>query len=102
MTKQELVNMYYKLDRDKFKLMEKGVAFNLVITENGGFLHTGIGTGEDMSMINLYSLLSLYVSACKEGATIEGYAESVKQGIIKAYYDNMFDIEGNDEHKTED
>lgn len=89
MTKQEIVTMYYKLDRGKFDLLAKGVAFDFVIRENGAFLHTGIGTGGDMSIMALYSILDLYTHGA-QGVTIEDFAESVKRGIIDAYKSGAF------------
>lgn len=102
MSKQEIVGIYDKLDRNKYKLLEKGIAFELIITETGqnkGYLHTGIGTGSDMSMMALYSLLSIYKSACK--SDIYSYAESVKDLLIKAYEDDIFHIEQNDKGEQE-
>jgi hypothetical protein len=93
MTKQELVGIYVKLDKAKFKLLEKGVAFDFVIQENGGFLHTGIGTGADMSMMALYSLVDLFKHS--NSKSIEKFADSVKEGLIKAYKDGVFDIQEN-------
>lgn len=95
MTKQELVGIYAKLDKGKFKLLEKGVSFQLIIHDKGDFLNTGIGTGESMSIMNLYNLVSLYAFGAKEDATIEEYAESIKQSIIKAYTEDAFHMKEN-------
>lgn len=92
MSKNELVSMYYKIDKNKYKLMEKGIAFQFTINDGTGFLNTGIGTGIQMSTINLFTLLSLFQISAKEGTTIEDFAESVKQGLIEAWENNAFDI----------
>lgn len=94
MSKQELVGMYYKLDKNKFKLLEKGISFQLIIKDNGGYLNTGIGTGGDMTILNLYNLLCLFYSAGNTG-DIEGYADSVKEGIIRAHNEGWFTIQDN-------
>lgn len=99
MTKQELVNTFYKLDKGKFKLFEKGVAFELVIRENGGFLHTGIGTGNDMTMMVIYSLLGLY-SNRTEDISIEQFADSVRDTLVRVFQDNVFDIENIDRNES--
>lgn len=91
MTKTELVNTFYRLDKEKFKLLQKGVSFELIIHENGGYLHTGIGTGEDMSMMVLYSLLSLFQTGKSD--SIEAFADSVRDGIIEAYTKDVFKIQ---------
>ena len=95
MSKQELVKIYHKLDQEKFKLLEKGVAFNFIIRDKDGYLNTGIGTGADMSMMNIYNLITLYMAGAQEGTTIDQFAESVKETLIKAYNDNIFDIKEN-------
>lgn len=93
MSKQELVGMYYKLDKAKFKLLDKGIAFHFIIKDKDGYLNTGIGTGGDMSVMSLYNLLTLFYSA---GASdIETYAESVKEGIIRAHNEGWFTIQDN-------
>ena len=93
MSKQELVGIYYKLDKEKFKLMEKGIAFQFIIHDNGGYLNTGIGTGEEMSVLNLYNLLTMYYAAAT--CDIETFAESVKDGLIKAHNEGWFTIREN-------
>lgn len=89
MTKQEIVSMYYKLDRGKFDLLAKGVSFDFIMHENGAFLHTGVGTGADMSIMLLYSILDLYKHGA-QGVTIEQFADSVRDNIVKAYHDGAF------------
>ena len=91
MSKNELVQMFYKLDKGKYKLLQKGVSFQLTIEEDGKFLQTGIGTGLTMSVLNLYGIVALYKSSAK-GVTIEEFAESVKQGVISAYNENAFEM----------
>lgn len=93
MSKQELVGMYYKLDKEKFKLLDKGIAFQLIIKDKDGYLNTGIGTGGDMTIINLYNLLALFYSS--ESNDIERFAESVKEGIVRAHNEGWFEIKDN-------
>lgn len=95
MTKSELVKMYYKLDQEKFKLLEKGVSFQLIIEEDGNFLQTGIGTGATMSLINVYGIISLYKTATN-GVTIEEFAESVKDATIQLNNQGWPSIEKNE------
>lgn len=93
MSKQELVGMYYKLDKEKFKLLEKGITFQLLIKDNDGYLNTGIGTGGDMTMMHLYNLLTLFYSS--NSTDIEKFAESVKEGLIRAHNEGWFTIQAN-------
>ena len=93
MSRQELVEIYYKLDKAKFKLQDKGIAFQFIIHDNGGYLNTGIGTGGEMSILNIYNLLTMYYAGCS--CSIEEYAESVKDGLIKAHKNGWFHIQDN-------
>ena len=93
MSKQELVGIYYKLDKNKFKLLDNGISFQLIIRDGGAYLNTGIGTGGDMTMMNLYNLLTMYYSAAS--CDIETFADSVKEGIIKAHEEGWFTIQDN-------
>ena len=91
MTKNEIVNYFDKMDRGKFKTFQNGVAFDLVIRDlkTGDFLHTGIGSGLDMTLLSLYSLADLYKN-CEPGTTVEAFAESIKNGIIESVKNNLF------------
>ena len=92
MSKNELVRIFNNLDTDKFDLLEKGIAFELIIKDksNSSYLHTGIGLGDDMSELCLYSLLGIYRSACT--VSIEDYAESVKEALIEAEKVDLFNM----------
>lgn len=94
MTKQEIVGIYDKLDRGKFSALDHGVTFQFILRDRqtGSFLHTGIGTGEDMSMLLIFEALNLYRSAAQKNVSIEEFAESVKQSMIRAYDDKAFEV----------
>ena len=100
MTKSKIVEIFKRLDDEKFSLLPRGVAFELVIRDKaaGQYMHTGIGDGLDMSLMSLYSLVSLYTALEKTGQlkdniSIEQFAESIKDQVIKAYHDNLFSME---------
>ena len=100
MTKSKIVEIFKRLDDEKFTLLPRGVAFELVIRDKaaGQYMHTGIGDGLDMSLMSLYSLVSLYTTLertgqLKDNISIEQFAESVKDQVIKAYHDNFFSME---------
>lgn len=91
MSKEQLVRMFYELDRDNEQIHRFGCAFQFIIKEKDSFLCTGIGSGQDMSEMCLYQLLGLFKSS---GApSIEKYAESVKNLLIKAYNEKIYDME---------
>jgi len=94
MTKQEIVGYYDKLDRGKYSALDHGVTFQFVLRDrqSGNFLHTGIGTGEDMSALLIFELLNLYRTAAQKNVTIVEYAESIKETIIKASEDKTFEM----------
>lgn len=107
MTKSKIVEIFKRLDDEKFTLLPRGVAFELIIRDkdNGQYLHTGIGTGEDMSLLLFYSANSLY-KTLKEGGgftrpiTIEEFAEDIKEKIIRSYNEDLFNtqlIDGGEE-----
>ena len=100
MTKSKIVEIFKRLNDEKFTLLPRGVAFELVIRDKaaGQYMHTGIGDGLDMSLMSLYSLVSLYTALEKTGQlkdniSIEQFAESIKDQVIKAYHDNLFSME---------
>lgn len=100
MTKSKIVEIFKRLDDEKFTLLPRGVAFELVIRDKaaGQYMHTGIGDGLDMSLMSIYSIVSLYTTVKNSGqlkgdVSIEAFAESVKQQVIKAYNDNLFSME---------
>lgn len=92
MTKSELTKIYNRLDKAKFELLDKGYAFDFMLVEKAtnDFMHTGIGTGVDMTKLSLINLLNLY-QARQENVDIEQFAESVKQGIILYAKENNID-----------
>jgi len=92
MTKSELTKIYNRLDKAKFELLDKGYAFDFMLVEKAtnDFMHTGIGTGVDMTKLSLINLLNLY-QARQENVDIEQFAESVKQGIILFAKENNID-----------
>ena len=100
MTKSKIVEIFKRLDDEKMSLLSRGIAFELVIRDKaaGQYMHTGIGDGLDMSLMCTYSLVSLYKSLentgqLKAGATIEAFAESVKEQVINAYKKDLFNME---------
>lgn len=99
MTKSKMVEFFKRFDDEKFHTYEHGTDFVFVIhdQEHNQFIHTGIGTGDSTSMMLLYSAISLYRAGQQDPkakrVSIEDYAESVKQGIIKAWTENVFDLE---------
>lgn len=100
MTKSKIVEIFKRLDDEKFTLLPRGIAFELVIRDKAAdqYMHTGIGDGLDMSLMSIYSLVSLYTTVkdaeqLKGDVSIEAFAESVKNQVIKAYNDKIFNME---------
>lgn len=95
MTKSKITEIFKRFDDEKYNTFTHGVDFELIVhdREHGSYLHTGIGSGEDMSKMALYSLTSLYISSgAKEKVSIEQFAESVKSLLINAYNTDLFGI----------
>ena len=103
MTKSKIAELFKKFDDEKLSTFEQGTDFKLILHDQAhdSYIHTGIGTAESMSKMTLYSLLSLYKAAGKQNPAaklvpIEEYAESIKELVIKAWKENIFDIESID------
>ena len=83
MTKQELLQVYKKLDSGKMKLFQKGIAFDFtLLMPNGDFAHCGIGTAADMTHLALITLCDLWRGAKRPNATPEEFAEGLKLTLI--------------------
>ena len=91
MSKEQLARTFYELDKDMEQIHETGCSFQFIIKEKDSFLCTGIGSGSDMTEMCLYQLLGLFQSSYTKD--INTYAESVKNLIIKAYNENIYDMQ---------
>ena len=106
MTKSKIVEIFKRLDDEKFSLIEHGVAFEFVLKDkaNSQYMHTGIGDSQDMSQLILYSIVSLYTvlernGAFKKDVSIEDFCEDIKRLAVKAYNEDLFNLQ---EIKNED
>ena len=109
MTKSKIVEIFKRLDDEKFSLIEHGVAFEFVLKDKANsqynqYMHTGIGDSQDMSQLILYSIVSLYTvlernSAFKKDVSIEDFCEDIKRLAVKAYNEDLFNLQ---EIKNED
>ena len=100
MTKSKLVEIFKRLDDEKFTLLPRGISFEMIVKdrEHGQFMHTGIGDGGDMSQMVLYAIVSLYTTVDRAKAftkptTIESFCEDIKDKAIKAYKEDAFNLE---------
>lgn len=85
MTKKEVYKFQKQLDREKYALADKGIAFSFVIRENGENTHVGAGSGGDMIIIMLAQLCSLYMFGVqdKKHVTPEKFADGIKRHLIE-------------------
>ena len=82
--KTDLVGIFNKLDENKFDIQKNGLAFDLVIIdEKGHGQHSCIGLPEQVSIMSLVSLADLYIESSYPDVSVEDYAESVKQKLIR-------------------
>lgn len=100
MTKSKIVEIFKRLDDEKFSLLKHGVAFEFVLKDknSGQYMHTGIGDGQDMSQLILYSIVSLYTILEKNDGfshevIIEAFCDSVRELAVKAYKEDMFHLQ---------
>lgn len=100
MTKSKIVEIFKRLDDEKFSLLPRGVSFEMIIKDrdNNQFMHTGIGDGADVSQMVLYSIVSLYTTIERANAftkpmTIESFCEDIKSKAIMAYKEDAFNLE---------
>lgn len=100
MTKSKIVEIFKRLDDEKFSLLKHGVAFEFVLKDknSGQYMHTGIGDGQDMSQLILYSIVSLYTVLEKNNAftqevSIESFCDNVKELAIEAYKEDIFHLQ---------
>lgn len=105
MTKSKMAEFFKRFDDEKFNTFKHGTDFELVVHDqaHGTYMHTGIGSGESMSKMCLFSLCSLYeMGAEHDRATIEKFAESVKELLIKAYNEDIFELRRIDDESKEE
>lgn len=82
MNVNELCRMNYRLDQNKYDLLEKGAVFDFAaILPDGTELHTGIGSGEMMCRLVLLRASDLF-RATEGKVSVERFAESMKQNLI--------------------
>ncbi len=99
MTKSKIAEIFKRFDDEKFSTYEHGTDFELILhdQQHDSFIHTGIGTGDSMSKMVLYSILSLYKAGQQDPnskkVSVEDYAESVKEAIIRGWNENIFNME---------
>ena len=87
MTEKELKKIVDKLDRAKAELNDKGIAFSMVTmnTKTGEYDHVGIGTGADLSYLNVIQLYELYQNST---APLDDFLDSVISAV-KLYDENF-------------
>ena len=85
MTKKEIYEFQKQLDREKYKLVDTGIAFSFAIREGSENFHVGAGSAEDMTIILLAQLCSLYIFGVqdKKRVTPEHFAESIKEQLVR-------------------
>lgn len=100
MTKSKIVEIFKRLDDEKFSLLKHGVAFEFVLKDkdHNQYMHSGIGNGQDMTQLILYSIISLYTILEKNNAftqevSIESFCDSVRESVIKAYKEDIFHLQ---------
>ena len=87
MTKKELRATFKKLETEKYSLFQQGFCFDFIVKDNKNktIIHTGVGLSTDVAEMILAGLCDLYKGT--EGATLEEFAESVKESLIEFYKD---------------
>lgn len=91
----DLMDLLGKLDAEKYDLLGTGYAFDLVIIDKDGSpYHVGIGTAEQMAIMNMIKLTDMYTGAAKKAVGIEEFAEGVKKSLIRFYDEYKDDLEG--------
>lgn len=100
MTKSKIVEIFKRLDDEKFSLLKHGVAFEFVLKDkdHNQYMHSGIGNGQDMTQLILYSIISLYTilemnNAFTQEVSIESFCDNVKELAINAYKENLFHLD---------
>lgn len=100
MTKSKIVEIFKRLDDEKFSLLKHGVAFEFILKDKNSdqYMHTGIGNGQDMSQLILYSIVSLYTILEKndgfsQEVSIESFCDNVRELAVKAYKEDIFHLQ---------
>lgn len=85
MTKETMYRFQERLDREKYKLVDKGIGFCFVIREGKETTNVSAGLGGDMTMMLLRQLSDLYQFgvADKNKTSPEQFAESMKQNLLE-------------------
>ena len=85
MTRKEIYEFQKQLDREKHELVDTGIAFSFVIREGSENFHVGAGSAEDMIIIMLAQLCSLYMFGVqdKKHVTPEKFADGIKRHLIE-------------------
>lgn len=86
MSKQELIDMYYKLVKEEFA---SDVAFQIVIKVENNYLINSVGSGDNISHMCLANLLTMYKYT--EFKNIEDFADFINRLIYEAYEAGFFE-----------
>ena len=96
MTKSKITEIFKRLDDEKFTLLQHGVGFDFILKDlkSTQFLHTGIGQAQDMVDMQIFSLVSMYMSFCRSGAeaSIDDFMDEIKKAAVKAYNSDAFNL----------
>lgn len=87
MERTEISEIFHKLDHAKHKLASEGYPFDFkMMLPSGDFLHTGIGTPAQMTMLALIQIGDVYKKLSiinEKEIPIEEFAETVKKRLIE-------------------
>lgn len=83
----EIAEIFHKLDTAKHQLASDGYPFDFkMVLPNGQYLHTGIGTPAQMTILVLIQLADIYKRIAiieEKEIPLEEFAETVKRRLIE-------------------
>lgn len=104
MERTEIAEIFHKLDLAKHQLASDGYPFDFkMVLPSGEYLHTGIGTPAQMTMLVLIQLADIYKKIAtieEKEIPLEEFAETVKQRLIEFLDDKTISFGEEDLHEN--
>ena len=100
----EIAEFFHKLDISKHQLSDEGYSFDFrMVLPCGQYLHTGIGTPAQMTMLVLIQMAEIYKRIAiieEKEVPLEVFAEMIKRRLIEFLDDKTISFGEEETHET--
>lgn len=104
MRRNDVMRIFHELDIAKHQLSGEGYSFDFRIVFPGGhYLHTGIGTPAQMTMLVLIQMAEIYKRIAiieEKEVPLEVFAEMIKRRLIEFLDDKTISFGEEETHET--